>query len=284
MTQLSQVVYWDAPLWQVIAAGMVAAVAVGWLAWRALARPRVGDVLAGVDPALDRVALFFYDGARGLRPLSVGATRMLAALRVEGGERALAALTESVMRALEQPTVLRRTDWPSPSSSLLAVPLSMDGRVASGALAVVVDEGLVQPGAGADAAAETWLTADWERLGADLHVHRARPLVRVRRPSSGAEAAPVWTEAPLSPTEEALLRHLLAHEGELQTTDALFAVAWPTEAVDGRGARPDQRERVRRLVFQLRQRLEMEPAQPRHICTAHGIGYVFYRDSVSHES
>lgn len=283
MDRLSQVVYWDAPLWQVIAAAGIAVIAVGWLARRALARPRIADVMASLDPSLDRAVVFFYDPARGIRPLSAGARRLLAAMRADSTDRSLASLTESMTRAADQATMLRRQDWPGPSSTLLAIPLSTDGRAASGALAVV-DEGLVQAGTAADASAEAWATAEWERLGNDLYAHRARPLVRVRRPAPGDEGAPAWSEATLSPTEEALLRHLLAHEREVQGVDALFAVAWPTEAIDRLGLRPDQRERLRRLVFQLRQRLEIEPAEPRHLCTAHGIGYVLYCDAAPDES
>jgi hypothetical protein len=35
---------------------------------------------------------------------------------------------------------------------------------------------------------------------------------------------------------------------------------------------------LRRLVFQLRQRVEPDPANPRYVLTARGVGYALYVD------
>jgi len=85
-----------------------------------------------------------------------------------------------------------------------------------------------------------------------------------------------WQENQISPTEEALLRHLLTHSNEVQAAEALFSAVWPDDEVGTFGLRPDQKDRLRRLVFQLRQHVEPDPRAPRYVRTAHGAGYVLY--------
>ena len=75
-----------------------------------------------------------------------------------------------------------------------------------------------------------------------------------------------------------LLRYLLDHANEVHDAEALFSAVWIEDEVDTLGLRPDQRDRLRRLVFQLRQHVEPNPSVPRYVCTAHGVGYVLYAD------
>lgn len=127
----------------------------------------------------------------------------------------------------------------------------------------------------------------WQVLGPDLRLHRQRPVVEVRRHVSlhaardgSSDPELEWRSSQLSYTEEALLRLLVSRPGDVQDPRVLFQAAWPSEPVSRHGLHADQRDRLRRLVFQLRQRIEPEPANPRYVGTAHGVGYVFY---LSHE-
>jgi DNA-binding response OmpR family regulator len=121
--------------------------------------------------------------------------------------------------------------------------------------------------------AEAWLT-----LGPTLRLHRTRPVVHVKRigPTTAEKATATWQEYQLSYMEETLLRYLLERQAEVQTSEALFRVVWPDDEVGRYGLRPDQRDRLRRLVCQLRLHVEPDPRNPRYVCTAHGVGYVLY--------
>jgi DNA-binding response OmpR family regulator len=70
----------------------------------------------------------------------------------------------------------------------------------------------------------------------------------------------------LLPKEAELLAHLLRHRGRAQTRDELLRAVW------GYDATPTTRT-VDTHVFQLRQKLEADPATPRLLLTVHGVGY-----------
>ena len=86
----------------------------------------------------------------------------------------------------------------------------------------------------------------------------------------------VWSESQLTYLEERLFRHLRLNVNVTQTSELLFQALWPDDEVDRVGLRPDQKDRLRRLVFQLRQRIEPDPRNPRYLQTAHGVGYTFF--------
>jgi DNA-binding response OmpR family regulator len=67
-----------------------------------------------------------------------------------------------------------------------------------------------------------------------------------------------------------LLRVLVEADGQIVTRDGLIDRVWGVDqAIGGR--------RVDNLVVKLRQALEADPAEPRHILTVHGRGYRFVR-------
>jgi DNA-binding response OmpR family regulator len=70
----------------------------------------------------------------------------------------------------------------------------------------------------------------------------------------------------LLPKEAELLAHLLRHRGQARTRDELLRAVW------GYDATPTTRT-VDTHVFQLRQKLETDPAAPRLLLTVHGVGY-----------
>jgi len=70
----------------------------------------------------------------------------------------------------------------------------------------------------------------------------------------------------LLPREADLLAHLVRHRGAACSRDDLLRTVW------GYDATPTTRT-VDTHVFQLRQKLEDDPARPRLIVTVHGVGY-----------
>ncbi len=73
---------------------------------------------------------------------------------------------------------------------------------------------------------------------------------------------------PLVAKELELLRHFVQHPGRTFRREELLDALW------GRDAAPTTRT-VDTHVFQLRQKLEADPAHPRHLRTVHGVGYRF---------
>lgn len=69
----------------------------------------------------------------------------------------------------------------------------------------------------------------------------------------------------LSPREYDLLAQLLIHAGKVVTHRHLLRTVWKDEAADP--------QYLRVYMRQLRQKLEPDPARPRHLLTEPGIGY-----------
>jgi DNA-binding response OmpR family regulator len=72
----------------------------------------------------------------------------------------------------------------------------------------------------------------------------------------------------LSSLEFSVLRYLVGRRGEVVSRDELLNDVW------GYKAFPTTRS-VDNLMLRLRQKLEAEPREPRHILTVHGTGYRF---------
>lgn len=90
---------------------------------------------------------------------------------------------------------------------------------------------------------------------ADLTLDRAR--LEVQRPS----AEPVR----LAPLEMRLLEALMLNAGQVLTAESLITTIWGAEGGD--------RTMLKQLVYRLRAKLELNPAQPRYIETVPGVGY-----------
>ena len=74
----------------------------------------------------------------------------------------------------------------------------------------------------------------------------------------------------ISPREFETLRFLILHEGEIVTRDQLLEQVW------GYNVFPLTRT-VDNHIAKLRNKLEVSPADPRHILTIHRVGYKFVR-------
>lgn len=82
----------------------------------------------------------------------------------------------------------------------------------------------------------------------------------------------VWrdgAEVRLTPTEWHMLEILIHHEGGLVTQNELLHAIWgPEHDADA--------QYIRVYIAQLRRKLELDPAHPRHLITEHGRGYRFH--------
>jgi len=74
------------------------------------------------------------------------------------------------------------------------------------------------------------------------------------------------TEVHLTPTEYRLLSVLIANAGRVLTQRQLLREVWGP-------AHTDQSHYLRVYMAHLRQKLEVDPAQPRHLLTETAVGY-----------
>ena len=72
----------------------------------------------------------------------------------------------------------------------------------------------------------------------------------------------------LTPTEYKLLVTLMRHAGQVLTTEELVNTVWGPEYADEIGY-------VRRYIWHLRQKVELDPDKPRYIHNERGYGYCF---------
>ena len=73
---------------------------------------------------------------------------------------------------------------------------------------------------------------------------------------------------PMTHLEVEVLRYLVGRPGAVVSRDALLTDVW------GYDAQPTTRT-VDNFVLKLRQKLEPDPARPRHLLTVHGVGYKY---------
>ncbi len=72
----------------------------------------------------------------------------------------------------------------------------------------------------------------------------------------------------LTPTEFKLLVTLMRHAGQVLTTEELVSIVWGPEYADEIGY-------VRRYIWHLRKKVELDPDNPRYIHNERGYGYCF---------
>ena len=77
----------------------------------------------------------------------------------------------------------------------------------------------------------------------------------------------------LTAKEHALWEYLLAHPGQVCEKDDLIRAVWPEDRIFERGIRDDS---LAQLVRRLREKIEIDPSNPRHIQTVAGRGYRFF--------
>ena len=275
---MSQYVYWHAPLWEILLVALIGLAMLGWLIARALCRPDLSTALSAVNPALNDQPLFFFDRVKGVTCLNDVAEQTLRNLPASQQQSLLDVLMDTLLEACYEARITQQQDWPESDYTLIAVPLSKQPDDVTGVLVLVTAETPLPP---PECPVDEPLTAEtkyWLTLSPTLRLNRARPVVYVRciSPVAAGNTTATWQEYQLGHMEETLLRYLLEHQAEVQTAEMLFRAIWPEDPVERYGLRPDQKDRLRHLVFQLRRHIEPDPRNPRYVCTAHGVGYVLY--------
>ena len=87
-----------------------------------------------------------------------------------------------------------------------------------------------------------------------------------------AGRAPNFDTTALTAKEHLLLQFFRAHAGQVCEKDDLIRAVWPEDRVQVRGVRDDS---LAQLVRRLREKIEADPARPRHVQTVPGRGYRF---------
>lgn len=269
---------------------------IGWLFLRVWRRPDVADALATVHPALNEQPLFFFSPTTGIQPLNQAARQLALRLKDQAERLQAEILTDIAFEAMVEGRQAVKQGWPAADQTLLAIPFNTAADKVTEILIIVfseitpphrdlalaLDEKVVLPlplspiAPTNNEAEERWLI-----LSKEVKVHPQQPLVRVQRSTSTVDPVPSWQEERLTYLEEALLRHLWLHANVVQRAELLFAAIWPDDPVDLVGLRPEQKDRLRRVVYQLRQRIEPDPRTPRYLQTAHGVGYTLYRENLA---
>jgi len=84
--------------------------------------------------------------------------------------------------------------------------------------------------------------------------------------------APPFDTTQLTAKENLLLTYFLAHPNAVCEKDDLIRAVWPEDRVFERGVRDDS---LAQIVRRLREKIEPDPARPRHVHTVSGRGYRF---------
>ena len=273
---MTQFVYWYAPLWQVVMVVATGILLVFVLLWLVRQQPDVSAALTSVDPALGQQPVLYFDRARGMIALNDGGQDLLEELQGED-QRKLHALLDVLLEAQSEAHTIQEATILS-DQMVVAIPIVTTSNAVTSVLALIVSQAaLVQLEKPDDVtkAGSASDDRDWYFLGEDFAIHLKRALTRVK-PSASPGIATDWQDYTLSAAENQLLRYLLNHTDTLQPSEVLFRLLWPQDKVDALGLRPDQGDRLRRVVFTLRQKIEPNARIPRYLCTVHGVGYIMH--------
>jgi hypothetical protein len=96
------------------------------------------------------------------------------------------------------------------------------------------------------------------------------PLLDATQPA--AEAITAVDTTRFTAKENSLWRYLQAHPNEVCEKDDLIRAVWPEDKIFEKGVRDDS---LAQLVRRLREKIEPDPSNPRHLHTVPGRGYRF---------
>lgn len=98
----------------------------------------------------------------------------------------------------------------------------------------------------------------------------------IDHPLLTAGRAPEFDTSQLTAKEHALLNYFLAHPDAVCEKDDLIRAVWPEDKLFSKGVRDDS---LAQLVRRLREKIEPDPAEPKHIHTVPGRGYRFTKNA-----
>ena len=87
---------------------------------------------------------------------------------------------------------------------------------------------------------------------------------------AGREVTKAGEPVPLTPTEWKMLTELVRNSGKVLTNETLLRRVWGDEYVDST-------EHIKKYIYRLRQKLGDDPADPKMIISARGMGYKLMR-------
>ncbi len=274
---MQQIIYWQAPVWAIVSITAISLVYIGWLTVRSARQARISNVLPKVNPLLGEIALFFFTHSEGLQCLNETATARLEVLQTTP------VFMDSLLEAHIEGRIIQERLTDLANEVLLVIPLTISNNV-EGVLATVTSSAdSAKTEAPAEIAAtgipDITVSDNWIVLGQTLRLHTEQPRGQVARTNPADYGAqPQWQDFKLNMQEQLIIRKLVETVGTVQTGETLFKCAWPEDSIEPYGLSPSQRERLRRLIYQLRQHIEPDPQAPKYLLTAHGVGYTFYRE------
>jgi len=295
-----QQIYWHASLWEVILVVFIGLTIIFLLLYQLLKPVEPSKALRNIHPLLDNQPLFFYSKADGLQELNSAASIMIDNPSASGENFLSTILVDAMSEAITENRQFQQENCPRNDQTLTVIPFSNEDM--AGALATVIDA-KTQLGISisldneeptsflidsspipVSRPSDSHYEDSWLPLGRYLLIHPQQPAVSVRQViADSGVLSKTWSERQLTHSEEMLLRHLLHNLNKTQSSESLFQAIWIDDEVDSVGLRPDQKDRLRRLIFQLRQRIEPDPRNPKYLQTAHGVGYTLYEKSL-HEA
>lgn len=283
---MNRIVYWHAPLWAVVCIISISLVYVCWLTYRNARRPSIVDIFPLINPVLGEIPMFFFTHTAGLQGLNKAALDRLAELQ------ASSAFVDALLEAHVEARVIQEQLSPHKGDVLLVIPLASASGTTEGVLAIITAgvssrQETPSPDPASPSVPDVPPSENWRALGPTLYLHNEQPRVRVARKIIHGPYTVQWQweESALNAQENLLVRKLANTAGAMQTARDLFECAWPEDVVEPYGLSPSQKDRLRRLVYRLRQYIEPDPQTPEYIHTTHGLGYTFYhREAIPNDA
>lgn len=274
---LNQVIYWNAPLWQLIVGLLILISAFGFQHWLIRRKPTIREAITDTDANLADLPLFFFTELRGLIPLNDGAYKFVEQSR-EKKDSDVNLLMLTLKNAQHSNQVIVEHGLSDANLSLITIPNSVESEQA-GVLAVLANDVSLQEAN--DHLLESVVTSkeplhEWIQIDKNLMMHLLMRKIQVQRGDSWVEESPTYLQYEM-------LRYFVNNVGQPLSYDEIFKHAWIDEEVESFGLTNSQREKLRTQVYQLRQLIEQNPSKPEKINTIRNYGYTFQAQIVNAE-
>lgn len=268
---MNQVIYWNAPLWQLIIATLILIIAFGtqhWFIWR---RQTLRQAIHNTDSNLATLPLFFFSELGGLLPLSDAAYLFLERNNLQKNDH-MRLLMTLLRQTVDSNHIIMRNDDTIDPLSLITIPHFNPQTKQGGVLAVIIDDTINFTTHTTDienASLPNDTLHDWVQIDNDLMVHLFAPKIQIKREKQ-------WIEKHPSHLQQQLLRYFINNIGQSVSYHDLFQHIWTDEQIEHPGLAQHQREKLRAQIYHLRQLIEQDTSTPQKINTIHSYGYIFH--------